>query len=385
MLALDVDAVVGSLEAKRGACESSPDSLCTVSVDARAPDGTVVGFDATLCDPTLCRDDCSDQSSVRPYMDDFVPTPLHGKRPVDASFSSVSDDGADLPLLSPLCTPHKYSNHKPRSNHVKFESQVYEIPTMENLHRQVLTAQSDRSQLWLGVSDLNEQIRRLRLQLHSLQTAVQSQPHHKCACVPPAGVSHCSADAASRSAAKSGTNKVGRRRRRVVLDGDALARTFAEADADAHHASSTPCQFDCRGITSAIDYYAARGCRAVAVVSERTWGSLRAQAANDKKAMRQLGRLDDLKSRRMLYTCPSSSVRKRDFLLQYALDHDAQVVANSFLSSEDESSTRIPQAVVTGFMFIDGNFVPQRGDDQNVQSATSERDRRWAVRRSAKW
>lgn len=166
-----------------------------------------------------------------------------------------------------------------------------------------------------------------------------------------------------------------------MLDGDALAQSFADARSDATDASH---QFDSRGITAAIDYYAARGRRAVAVVSGDTRNTLRSRVNEDKKIMQHLNRLDDLKRRRMLYTCPASCPRKRDFLLQFALDHDAEVVANLWAQDQPQSTKDVSQDAVTTFMFIDDQFVPQQSDTFD-RSKVSESENPSAIRRCSTW
>lgn len=166
-----------------------------------------------------------------------------------------------------------------------------------------------------------------------------------------------------------------------MLDGDALAHSFADARS---HATDASHQFDSRGITAAIDYYAARGRRAVAVVCGDTWNTLRSRVKHDKKDMQHVSRLEDLKRRRMLYTCPASCPRKRDFLLQFALDHDAEVVANLWAQDQPQSAKDVPQDVVTTFMFIDDQFVPQQSHTLD-RSKVSESETRSTIRRCSTW
>lgn len=366
-LTLDVAALQGVV--------ADADSDSPSLIEAHTSHGTLLTFSVSTKEPLTHPDDLG-TNSVRSLIDDFVPSPLDvPERPVDASFSSVSDDGADL-SLSPLLSPLSATKRKGKTpdSRVTFDTRDYKIPTMEQLHRDSLAAQSDRAQLWTGIGDLSEHLRRLRLQVQSLQTAVNNAS----ADTQPSRFNETDKPLKQKSRI-SPTQHPGSetsdqlRRRRVVLDGDALGQMFAEACLGTN---SQTC-FNTTGISTALDYYSSRGRRAVVVLSEGTLRRLRSRVGSDVMAARQVSQLEELKRRRVLFVCPGASSRKGDFLLQYALDHDAEVVSNLWANDTCSSDS------VTTFMFIDSQFVPQQC--LSVKQVAPENGRSSSIHRCATW
>eukprot|EP00737_Agarophyton_chilense_P003536 gb/GEZJ01004165.1/.p1 GENE.gb/GEZJ01004165.1/~~gb/GEZJ01004165.1/.p1 ORF type:complete len:452 (+),score=62.90 gb/GEZJ01004165.1/:183-1538(+) len=313
-------------------------------------DGLRLSYEASLHPPLYTS---TEQASVLPALEQDVlsvsaPHKLRSPRPLDLSFSSVSDDGdsaEDSPRASHALSPNRCK----LQSKLRFSDTLQFIPTTQQLKHDADLATAERAILSRGLGDLAAQLARLQHQLRQVNQSVQIShlpvaPHPSV----PRAVNHpLQLPVASA------------KRKRVVLDGHSVARSYGRG------------KFRPQGIPVALRYYHARGFNAVAVVSKRALEFESSSRDSSRDALAQL-----IDSGLVAVTTPHS--RREEFILNYALDHNAYVVSNESLQAgamprcfkrDQRRVQSFLDSHTVPFMFIANEFVPTSPSLRRVKSS----------------
>lgn len=300
----------------------------------------------------------------------------------DVSFSSVSedddflvddvDDGVDVMHSSALRSKKR----------VSFNSRVKRIPTTEILQKEAHGAALDRVALWHAITDLTSQVHTLRAELRHQQALHQRDhlPIEEELCTPvmsPVKIktrSHITSedndndhtsnnkvDTTTISPTLSSQYSKRRRRRAVIIDGDMVGKSTAKLTTAVNGDDRQDANFDVRACVEAMRYFKNRGVHNVVVMVSSTIHS--SLTSMQQKAYAQL-----LETERALCICPISTNGKNrlNFLISYALDHDADIVSNAWtvdLKTKTKLDLKLDkaiEAVIVPFMFVGREFVPDR-------------------------
>lgn len=338
-------------ESLRKELASRPDDI-VLDRDVSLPGKLQLLFKAALKEPQNVESD--DISVISSYL-----IPESNTKDADASFSSLSEEDFSMDEKngrSPPGSP-QISFSSSRKMKVRFNNKIHTIPSTQQLEKEMQIALEERSRLSRSVGDMSVQLVQLKQEMKDLKERLHQV----------AEPTSLRATAANTSKPKDASGF--RKRRRVVLDGDALVSMY-------HHKQNV-----LNGIEIALDYYLLQGVSAVAVVSEYILSLTKAESKKHGDVSYEARRSRLIETALLFVT--SSRSKQGHFIVKYAADQNAEIVSNETFQSVTgksavESNQRMLQAFVDSqrisFMFIAKKFVPSRSSSSqsNVPAALPE-------------
>lgn len=325
-----------------------------VSQTISSSEGYSVTFEASNTDPSLV--DEEEVSSVASFLEGDSDSNDH---------ISLSDWNDSESWWSDAATCGSSRQSSPKALRVRFDKDIHEIPTTKQLQDEIQQAVEERSKLSKSVEDLSLQLFQMK---HEMRDIKESLRH-----VTDMFASHTRKQDVG--ATKETRGKVAKRRR-VVLDGNVIAKVYGGGS------------FRIEGIGIALNYYLSRDINAVAVVSdsrvlEISEEGKQGRNAHDKERLRRL-------IQKGLLSITPSQTKREHFMLKFAIGQKADVISNeSFRSVVEAQSSKSEQRRLKVFLanhripftFIREDFIPNPQSDDLSSSSHSPK----TVDRSDTW
>lgn len=270
----------------------------------------------------------------------------------DMSFSSVSEDN-DITVAnqsSELGTARG-------SVRVRFDREIHKIPTTEKLEKDIQRALIERTTLSQAVGDLSSQFFQMKHEIRDVKECLRELSER----TPPL---QRSIQLTPRQQWKLPTKS----KRKVVIDGDMVAETYISG------------KYSVEALELALRYYKSIDVSAVIVVSRSRVKELLPDES--KERLTDEGALLQRLVNTQRVSITSSHSKRADFLIQYALDEDADIVTNDDFqrslkfSKSGEDSRRVIsffEARRVPFMFIGDKFVPKYSPGSSSSTSTERR------------
>lgn len=225
---------------------------------------------------------------------------------------------------------------------VRFNKDVHEIPTTQQLQKEIQQAAEERSKLSQTVGDLSLQLSQLKHEMRDIKEALQQ-------------VTRLVASQNRKLELQRGKDTTPNvsKRRRVILDGSSISKAYGGA------------KFKLEGMEIALKHYLSKSVNAVVVIPESKAKEI-LEDKTDGKYSQERERLKHLLARGLLYLIPLNS-KKGAFIVKYAIDRKADIISNeTFRYVTDSQSSKTERRKLRTFLeehrvpfsFVEGHFMP---------------------------
>lgn len=226
---------------------------------------------------------------------------------------------------------------------VRFDKDVQEIPTTQQLQDEIQQAVKERSKLSQTVGDLSLQLFQMKHEIRDIKEALQqvtelyAQQNRK--------IELQKIKNSTRNASK---------RRRVVLDGNTIGKAYGGGS------------FKLEGIDIALKHFLSKDMSAVVVLPESKWHEILEGKRNGEYCHGR-ERLKHLLERGLISLIPLNSKRGA-YIVKYAMDRKADIISNeSFKYVADSQSSKTERRKLRRFLeehrvpfaFVEDHFIPE--------------------------
>lgn len=334
-----------------------------VSKTAAAGHGVMIQFDASDAEPILS--EAEDVAILTAFQDDFVDYDeqigAQNASGADVSFSSVSEDG-DLERSfvgsDSFSSSSSGRRHARKGSRVHFDRETHTIPSTHQLQKEIQKGVEERSKLAKSVDDLSIQLSQVKHDVSGVKESIRrgADSEH----------SKTSRFEAYLNEGKMESRRRSSKRRRVVLDGDSIVRSFGSGNLLPD------------GLEVVLEYYRRKNVGTVAVLSRSTFDRMD-ESAGENGEVSGKDRIHKLIEGGVVSVASSHSKRGH-FIVRYALDNDADIVSNdSFRCVVKKHTSRNNQRRMQlfleshryAFMFIGGQFVPSASNGLRLSESLS--------------